>query len=565
MHSDSDQKSISRPASMFPMSVAQQHLATWKTLDFEERLEIIRSAGSKSAYRLLLESADLPVLVRTLAAQELYLLVSELGYDDALDLIRHARPGQIELMLDLDTWKGDQFDATKGLEWLGRMLELGEERVLKLGRALELEFWALMLASQLTVVQGLEAFDPDLEPPSLDKLAGIYEVEYRTEDAAKIVGRLLTILYSQDCERYLAIMETIRSEMGMILEEECFQFRTGRLLDLGFEDRSSALSVYSYVAPDSFSSTSQRSAAALDLIGFQGGLPLALGTAEALLAEVLAMGLSADTRYRLTLLLNRVMSADGVDIPELSQVRESMTATYRYLNLSLEHLAQGDALRAHELFESSDLQQLFRLGLSLTLDLRKRAMDLRASTIAPYLDGPYRSFLAAICLRHPRLFCGVDREDRAGDRAFATLHDLKLADEWLLRIETQRFLFEEHFPFRLQAPGDLLLEATVPEDPSDITLSEFFLTALGNRLLGREFAPVPIAEQELAQLHALVSDQGKLRQEIRSDAASRLEEARCGAGAFASYCFDIWEQEFCPVALRDLNPDFIGGLIIRRS
>jgi hypothetical protein len=102
-----------------------------------------------------------------------------------------------------------------------------------------------------------------------------------------------------------------------------------------------------------------------------------------------------------------------------------------------------------------------------------------------------------------------------------------------------------------------------PEQADEVTLVEFFLTSLANRLLGRDFQPLPIAEEELAGLHGMVSQSGMLNPRLREETVKWLESLVPGGGAFASYCLDIWEDEFCSVGFEDIDPRFVGGLIIR--
>ena len=92
---------------------------------------------------------------------------------------------------------------------------------------------------------------------------------------------------------------------------------------------------------------------------------------------------------------------------------------------------------------------------------------------------------------------------------------------------------------------------------------EFFLTSLANKLLGREFQPLPIAEEELAGLHGMVSQTGVLNPRLREETVKWLDSLEPGGGDFAGYCLDIWEEEFCSIGFEDIDPRFVGGLIIR--
>ena len=70
---------------------------------------------------------------------------------------------------------------------------------------------------------------------------------------------------------------------------------------------------------------------------------------------------------------NQVLVARAVDFGDLEAVRVAVEMTHHYLNLALEHLAGGDLQSAIEHLRDTPLKLLFRLGVSLTIDLRTRA------------------------------------------------------------------------------------------------------------------------------------------------------------------------------------------------
>ncbi len=163
----------------------------------------------------------------------------------------------------------------------------------------------------------------------------------------------------------------------------------------------------------------------------------------------------------------------------------------------------------------------------------------------------------------PLFFEGVADATRGGARLFASITEIHSVAKWLDRIEIQRHLFEDVLQFALPAPADLDLTGCQPDQADEVTLVEFFLTSLANKLLGREFQPLPIAEEELAGLHGMVSQSGVLNPRLREETAKWLDSLAPGGGDFARYCLDIWDEEFCSIGFEDIDPRFVGGLIIR--
>ena len=151
----------------------------------------------------------------------------------------------------------------------------------------------------------------------------------------------------------------------------------------------------------------------------------------------------------------------------------------------------------------------------------------------------------------------------SGTRPFKTLDELRLATLGLQRLELQVALFAEDLLFSLAAPEEIDLTGCVPAQAEELKVSDLFLTALANRLLGRPFLPQPIPVAELPQLHLRVCQEGRLGEDLRQETVLWLESLRPGGGAFAEECLAIWAEEFCPLSAQNLDPRYLAGLIIR--
>jgi hypothetical protein len=180
-----------------------------------------------------------------------------------------------------------------------------------------------------------------------------------------------------------------------------------------------------------------------------------------------------------------------------------------------------------------------------------------------FLDGPFRALIEALCRRRPRFYEGMAEINRAGERFFKRLDDIHLAEQWLTRIELQVKLFDGRLGFDLPDPQAGVLKGCVPDQVDDLALSDLFLTAWGNRLLGLEFSPAPIAERRLPELHKIVCAERALREDVRQKIHQATETLLPGAGEFADYCLDLWQEQFCALEPEALDARFIGAMIIR--
>lgn len=527
-----------------------------------ERLEIIRQARGSQKYALLVEAHDGEALVADMAAQELFLLIKEIGREDVGELIAWATAEQFTTFLDLDIWQGDQLDPVAMLHWLQLLLDAGEEKVMQLACQLDFELLVLMVKKFVNISRGPEdASDEDQGGQS----ASGYEVEYLDVEGGKVVGAFLDVLYRLDPQWAHNLLRTVRWEQDSLLEEEVFQGRCRRLEEFGFVDPIAAQALYAWLDPATFNPADYRKdSVPLPKDGaVSPGFLLTATSPQDLLAAVFAKGLSHEACWELSYLLNAVMSAERVEVGDPKQVQEALEQVYRCLNLALEHLCGSDDAGACELFGQLYLQPLFRLGFSLTLQLQRQAKPLQNSPLAPYFDPSGRALLQAVSGKKPQFWEGLSNPGLNGTRPFKTLDDLRRASLGLQRLEVQLALFSEDLPFSLAAAKDIDLSGCVPGQAADLKVSDLFLTALANRLLGRPFLPQPVPVAELAQLHQRICRQGRLGEDLHRDTVVWLESLRPGAGAFAEECLAIWDQEFCPLSPQNLDPRYLSGLIIR--
>lgn len=536
----------------------------FNALSPKERLAIIRRAHGRKKYNLLIEATDAETLVQRMTAQEVYLLIKELGHEYAADLALMADADQFTTFLDLDCWRGDVFDGSAALQWLALLFEGGEEKVIRAFRELDFALLVLLIKKHVHVLRGLEDINDDDVRAEAAHRDGGFEIEFRDEENAKLIGAVLNTLLRADSDFYQHLLESVRWEQESLLEEENYQSRRIRLLDQGFPDPFEALAVYAPLNPDRFATENCRKTIVLPGENVEPpGFYLTAARPGGILAEVLAGGIREAVAWELSYLVNKVLIADRVDVGEVTQVQAVTEEVYRYLNLALEQLSSGDSVQAAALFDENYLEILFRFGFSLTLQLRQRAEQVRKSPIGPYLDGPFRAMVEALSHKKPQFFAGLADADQGGERPFATQRELALTEQWLARLEVQMRLFDGRLGFDPPTPRTLDLSGCYPDNVEGLTLADFFVTALGNRILGRPFVPAPIARAELAELHRRISRDGKLDETLRRETTRWLDTLEAGAGAFGDYCLDRWEEVFCRLKVADIDPRYGCGLIVR--
>jgi hypothetical protein len=534
------------------------------TLSRTRQLDLLRRASSRQKLLLLVDAGDGEELLALLPPQDVYLLARELGPDQIPELLTMASPEQWTAFFDFDCWHGDTFNAAAARRWLAILLEGEAPRVAATLQQVDFELLVLMLHREVKVPSGPEELDDeDVMAEGRRRECG-YLLDYLDEDGAKLYGTLIDILFREAPGFCRYLLEAVRSEGESLLQESVYRQRADRLLDQGLPDSYSAQAVFAWLDPATFTVAAQgKLPLGGSATGAAPGAALQLARPGGVLAEVLAEGIDAELTWELACLVNKVLMAERVDLGALDQVRAAVERTFAILNLGLEQLGGDDVEAARRHLHDAYAEQLFRLGFSLTLRLQRQARALQEASIGPYLDRPFRVVIDALLQRRPHFPVTLAEPGRSGLRPFGSRRDLRLVEAALDRLEQQRQLFETALHFELPLPEAWQLEGCYPRHGSELTLAAIFLTALANRLLGRAFAPQPLAAAELPALQALISRDGQLDPQLRLQTVAWLDELVPGAGAFGTFCLDLWNEEFCAVQGGELDPRYLGGLIVR--
>jgi hypothetical protein len=535
-------------------------------LPFAERLNLIQATRGRQKYALILDAPDPEALVPQLAVQDFYLLVREVGIEDLEEIVALATTEQLTALIDFDGWPGDQLNGPAALRWLELLLNVGDEKFLATLREIDLGLLILMLAKQFTILHAPGDIDDEDLRFEVTRGNGGYVLDYVNEEESKAVTAFLDTLYRLDAEHFYLVMEGIRWETEAQLEEDVYTARCGRLLDLGFSVPHAALAVYARIDCANFAAVAARRTPAVmyDDAPVQALRLLESASPGGLLGAVMAQGIAEDVANDLVLLINKVISADRIDPGEDKELRSATGRVYALLNLALENLCGNEVAAAAQLLAERYPEDLFRYGFSLTLALQQRARALAASPIAPLLDGPFRAGVEILRRDRPGFYEGISGIDRTGERFFASQADLEAAHNWLAGIEAQQDFFLKVAPFALPSAATFDLRGCEPDNFTDLTLSDLFLTALANRLLGNAFAPEPLSATSLPTLHQRITVEGQLDVTLRAETIRRFDAEVAGLGSFVNWCLDLWAEGFCAMAVADLDPRYVAGLIVRR-
>jgi hypothetical protein len=557
-------------------------------LPFQEKLEFLYGLPARQKRDLILSAPEAERLVQSFAPETLFYTLKEIGVADAGDLLSLAVPEQIRWLFDLDCWDKDRPNLARMREWIEAISEAGRIRMAEGLMGLDLELVSLLLRQYIRVHRLADPQDsPDAPSDRFVQFDEHYLIEFIRHDP--IHAHILEFLeetFERDYNYFTGLMDEIYWGVEAELEEQAYQFRSARLADRGFPDYFDAQSVFAYLNPQHFHEIrAQYPPPIRDSLDDIEVLPPEMAPAPAdlensLFNAALTAGFAAQgmrqLRSEMAMVSNQVLVARSVDFGDLDAVRVAVEMIRNYMNLGLEHLAGGDLKAAIEHLRDTHLQQLFRLGVSLTIDLRKRTETVvakfglasdRAREIS-YLDSPFREAIAGFMQRQPQFYSGLDRGGSVVMREFRSMRDLHLGYAMLEQIDAVPELFKALLKLDIAAPGFRAQIAGY-----DIRLSQILLTALVREMLDERLAIEPIEANRLDQARAAIMTAGApparlgdaFRRRVEETMQVRLgESARRRSSDFVNSCLNMLEEDLTEIdPARPIDPRFIRSLLIR--
>ena len=99
--------------------------------------------------------------IRALPGDELYYVVHETGPRDALDILVHATPSQLQVVMDFALWERDDIPPARLAEWLEVLSEAPPEKIGEWIGGLDVELVGLLLLKTSTIYDLSEGDPPD--------------------------------------------------------------------------------------------------------------------------------------------------------------------------------------------------------------------------------------------------------------------------------------------------------------------------------------------------------------------------------------------------------------------
>jgi len=399
----------------------------FEALSLNEKNSYLKTVSAKERMDLILTDPDAKRLTTSLEPQEFFWLIKEIGETDVMGLLQLASAEQCIFILDMELWEGSVFSEEKACHWLAYFTEAGEPRIHELLKHLDFEFLQLLLSRELIVGGGIgdQSNDEERFGDYDHTFDGVFMLSFKNPKHSQVIGSFLSMLIKMDNPLYTALMEGIKGDVDLELEEQCQRFRTGRLEDLGFPPLDEALSIYARVNPDSFPLQGDK---VLCPAGEGGHLIPISANDDTFLFRALALADAPELLQELNYLVNSALVAEGGAFHEPESMIGVLQRVCGYLNIALEKLAQGDEQKAAKLLTGEELKRLFQLGYSIVLQLKFSAQNTET---VDYASG---KLLAGLKAKRPRFYRGLDPDGIDGYREFKDLADVRRTAELLKQL-----------------------------------------------------------------------------------------------------------------------------------
>jgi hypothetical protein len=523
-------------------------------------------------------------LVQSMADEDLYFLVHDIGPEDALPVLAIASNEQWDYLLDMEGWEQDHIHPHQMTQWLARLLKADPDRFTHWIINQKQEETALYLFRNLQLhIREYEEDPGDIGDDYFteDQTHYIRLLPYpekhqkRQEERDLFVKDLLNRVSVYDYTYYRNLLLAAHSVIPAEAEEELFRQRGIRLAEKGLLPFDEAIGVYQPLQAADLDKRSPKSDRFEGRIVDNYPLPVAPGSSgENLFSRTLSAINDAPTLERLQAefagLCNQVISADQRRIRDKAALERIVRKVSDYISIGLEKAeaaAGGQTPYFHAgLVQRHLLSDLFRVGYGCALSLKWRADRWHAGSWYADAGLPisfwgehFMGVLGGLLLKKPLCYDAY----AAGElyREFATLAEIENTGKQLDRM----IAFDDLLSLMGVEPGRLRSDLL-------LTYENLLLTLWANHHLNMDADPKfprPLNREQFERLFTDLWQEGppprKFKDGIREIFLGWLAD-RSGLsiyqisermGPALEELFGKIESELGRVKPKDLDPRFV--------
>ncbi len=541
-------------------------------------------------------------LVHSFPEADFYLLVQDLGPEDALPLLALASDKQWDHIVDLESWSSDRLEIKSLTRWMSLLLEADPQRFIRWFLADRLNFGELYLFHTIEVRIREHDQDPSEFGEGFFTFDNVYYVRFlkmpldsgesaiSEAERTAFLTKFLNRLAAHDHLVYQNVLLESAHVIPAETEEEVYRWRNIRLAEKGFVPFDEAIGIYQSVTPRQLAARTPKffprgheaETSVLPVPAFplrelppQTHLGRAIARIEA--GQELKL-----IEWEFANLCNQIIVADRKTVRDREQLRAIVQKACGYIGIGLERLNAKTGAKVApredaEILMRYPLVDLFRLGFGAVLHIKwKTERWLNTSWFAKtglklsFWGEQWMGTLGGILLKKPQYYDNYQSDQLY--REFKSLEDVELTEKVLLQIQMVDRLLEV-MSFQLMPVTQY----------SFLTWKNLLLTLWASHRLGateKVLGPVPIARfipffSELLPGGPPPESTGPRRipDAMKSDFVAWLAnetglkdyEISEKLGRIFEDLFDEIEAECGRVTAKDLDPRFVHLFLLKKN
>jgi hypothetical protein len=347
-----------------------------QTLPVVSPEDLLRVSGKK-ALDLILDSPAPVTLVQSLAEEDLFWLIQEIGPEDALPILSLASNDQWQYLLDLELWTKDRLEIDSVNRWLGLLLKADPDRLLIWGLREQIELIELHMFKHIEVRILQEDESPSDFGEGYFSLDSLFYIRINNDQYEQTTREFFERLAHHDLSIFHKVLLELAGALPAEVEERMYSLRNVRLAEKGFLPFEDAIGIYQHLNPERLAEKEPQLRKVIQEESLHYPVPVstvALIRGQNLfhlsLQQIGDVHLVQRLQIEFAAVCNQIISADVLMVRDKEHLAAVVRKACGYLSIGLDRVTQGDVQKATRLVQGFPLAQIFRVGYGAALELR---------------------------------------------------------------------------------------------------------------------------------------------------------------------------------------------------
>ncbi len=339
------------------------------------------------------------------------MIVKDSWGTDSQIMLPYIPPETICNFIDLDSWEKDALSVETVMEWLWEIYLSSPDTLQEVLDVIDLELIILVFQSYMEVIQVVPTDEdiPNLLNAGYESYDDVYFFRFTTEDEKiQLLKDMMSLLFTHYQNIYYGIMEGVLWELKSSMEENIFERRTFRLMEMGFPPPDEAMSVYRRVQPERLLREGIRKEKVPHIDLSESLLPSLymdhLSENPGLIVKALEQtdpGTRERFIYETIYLSNKIIMADYRKLNEIEELRKSIDKATSLTSLGLAVVMKERKSSTSAVLEDINAETLFSLGYNMVSEQQKRLKTVLKDIDPSMIPDSMNEFVEGLLKKRP--------------------------------------------------------------------------------------------------------------------------------------------------------------------